>query len=180
MMQTADVSALTTLRKLAREAVIFTLLGPFLLLAVDLAYLTFSTPPPAAYTKVPQCPDQLPKNVQTCTFLGKGGFFLIHGKDEEPWVNNSLFLDGYTTDVSATHRYVWLPKDAGVGQFNLNAEDESIKVAISQDFPQAYKFKDSIFGENLLSATFAAAILGWPLGLGIWIAYRIVRFAIRG
>jgi hypothetical protein len=173
------LTVLGTIRRIAREAVIFTLLGPFLLLAVSFAYLTYTSPNRADYMKVPPCPETLPKN-KTCVFAGKEEVFLVEGADDRPWSSAGTFLGGYATDVSAKHRYVWLPDKANVGEFNLDARDAGIQVAISHDFPHAYKFKESIAGRNLRTSSLAALTFGWPLGFGVWFAYRIVRFAIRG
>jgi hypothetical protein len=173
------LTVLGTIRRIAREAVIFTLLGPFLLLAVSFTYLTCTSPNRADYVEVPLCPETLPKD-KTCVFSGKDGAFLVEGADDGRWSSAGTFLGGYATDISAKHRYVFLPDKTNVGEFDLDARDAGIQVAISQDFPHAYKFKESIAGRNLVTSSLAAVTFGWPLGLGVWFAYRIVRFAVRG
>jgi hypothetical protein len=173
------LTVLGTIRRIAREAVIFTLLGPFLLLAVTFVYLTCTSPTRADYVKVPPCPETLPKD-KTCLISGKDGAFLVEGAADGPWSSAGGFLGGYATDISAKHRYVWLPDKTNVGEFDLDARDAGIQVAISQDFPHAYKFRESIVGRNLVTSSLAAVLFGWPLGLGVWFTYRIVRFAIQG
>jgi hypothetical protein len=118
------LTVLGTIRRIAREAVIFTLLGPFLLLAVSFTYLTCTSPIRADYVKVPPCPETLPKD-KTCVFSGKDGGFLVEGADNGPWSSAETFLGGYATDVSAKHRYVWLPDRTNVGEFALDTRDVS-------------------------------------------------------
>lgn len=162
---------LTTLRRLAREAVIFTLLGPFAVVGYYVAAQIYNAPRPALHEAVKSCPNFLPgtehelDTLPCLTDVHVGDVIKILPSDE--WVadlpnvtvKDDLYIRGYDG--------TWLKFP--------NGESTPINrlIRVINNTPlSAY-----VHPFNALSV---ALVLGWPIGLGAWIFYRVVRFAIQG
>jgi len=73
-------------------------------------------------------------------------------------------------------RYVYDPfKEFGGVMTDIGPKD---KAEIAKDYWAAYREHQNVFDNAMASALFG--LYGFPAGLAIWIFYRLVRFAVKG
>lgn len=251
----------TILRRLAREAVIFTLLGPFALVVGYCTVQAFKAPRPAAYTTAKACDSWFAANapkqaepagqrftwdsdkaqpmtvpcVEIQTLKNQSTtppWFLYHSPTISELSKDKGFLAASQTDQTAYLKTVdpafakysaseqqtylkWIVRTVADPKFNAkdlykDAVVWDAKFDSSTGLPyfdasdafyiQAYdgtwlKFAPGTPNARVvrtlnktplldyvhpIDAALVALVFGWPLGLGAWFAYRVVRFAIEG
>ena len=153
-------------RKLAREAVIFMLLG-WILLTVGMFVGLYATTPSKVKNTI-QAPDAYPTPEQ-CRKLG---------------LNNQMS----SAQITAALQKATEEEDpggffSGSGAISDKLARQADICLKTQNQPQAppefvHNVDYSISGFTMESIY--VGILGFPAGLGLWIFYRVVRFAIKG
>jgi hypothetical protein len=183
------------MRKLAREATIFALLG-FLTGTISLFWITenksrFSARVAAARAvhALPQEEFVIPTDVQNLP----PGLVPIDATVEVPLTNGMILQvrqceplptppPGYTLDSPESRsdcRYFSGPSG---GRFRLTrlVLGSADQIAIEKEYWAAYsKAKRQSLAENGM-ASLILGLWGFPAGIGIWAFYRLVRFAIKG
>jgi hypothetical protein len=167
--ETASVPPI--LRSLARQAVICMLLGPFAVVGYYLAVQIYNAPRPAVHEAIKSCPNYLPgtesevSTLPCLTNVHEGDVANVPPSSE--WVaglpnftlGNDLYIRGY--DGS------WLELPNGE-----NTPIDRIMRVINKTPLSAYV--------HPFDALPVGLVWGWPIGLGAWVLYCAVRFAIRG
>jgi hypothetical protein len=176
-----------TIRRTTREAVIFTLLGPFVFVIGFCGVQAYKATRVAPYTtvlacensffgatpadstdrsawdfvKTPSVPCALSLNIRSYNNSRPNG---RHDLNEwtaaDDYVNRNLFVQRY--DGS----WIMIPNGAKLPGLEITRTINNAPIWSAYIHP--------------LDALSAALVFGWPLGFGVWIFYRIVRFAIRG
>lgn len=143
--------ARSTLGRLAREAVILTLLGPVAIF-IGFCVMQVYYAPKAAPPGIPLA--ALPRSVAR-----QWSAFRFDQDKRELLAGSDIYVE-----QSPGHWFRYLN--------GANTPSAELDRTINHTPLSAYvHFQD---------AALAAVVFGWPLGLGVWICYRVVRFAIQG
>jgi hypothetical protein len=179
-------------RKLAREAVIFMLLGPMVVAIVSFGvsmkgstadaksaaakavYAVEGLPPPPGYI--------LDEPVVQVPLTNGTLLFVTDCNRKHPWI---VSTDSPTGTVTKT---VHLPPGAsnGVDCFYFSEVPwierlgSATQVAIEEQYWQAYRKANSQYRAAAAIQAAFLSLWGFPAGIAAWIFYRLVRFAVKG
>lgn len=180
------------MRKLAREAVIFMLLGP--IVAAPAVFAFFQ------HRSVGDVKTEAARSVHAIDAVQEPAGFRPINSVLVPLTNGVKL---YVTDCNQAHQLVWFDQNApppgahggdcvyfsdpyqkelqqsGGRLASISLGDEN-QVAIEKDYWLAYsKAKSQHRIENAMAAV-VLSLWGFPAGIIVWLFYRLVRFAVKG
>jgi hypothetical protein len=191
---------MSTFRKIAREAVIFMLLGPVVVaivaFAVSMKGSTANAKSAAAkavyaYEALPPPPGFIPDDPVIQVPLTNGTLlFVTDCNRKHPWIVTTESPTGTVTKTSRCppgasngvdcfyfSEGPWVEHG---GQPDPERLGSPAQVAIEEQYWLAYRKAKN---QNRAAAAIEAAFLslwGFPAGIVVWIFYRLVRFAVKG
>jgi hypothetical protein len=183
-----------TVRKLAREAVIFMLLG--FVMGVAVAFVLFQRSSltsvkedaaKAVYAfEAPPLPAGYEPNTQVVQVPLTNGIllFVTDCNRLHPWIIEDPKNPATPAPVGTTNGRdcVYFKNEADPPGWNLISVPlgEQSQIVIEKQYWAAYaKAKRQRLWENG-AGSLVVGLWGFPAGLGVWLFYRLVRFAVKG
>jgi hypothetical protein len=206
-----------TLRRLAREAVIFALLGPVAVVGYYLAIEAYKAPKPAPHIAVGSSalPASMSKTVWSPLLTPSGTAPHLGPEQEDVWfddppfvappISNGVVLHTVRVQHGTSKEIVYIQRYDGtwiefpeLDRHLLTVLAKGIELPIGAEITSTDQLPspseiaeldriERVLNQTPLSAYLhpidalkIAIIFGWPLGLGIWLFYRVARFAVEG
>ena len=190
------------MRKIAREAVIFCLLGSILVIIGSLLIAKQQDtgaaksaamravhailPPPAGFIPDPSPGIRFVTVPLTNgpTLYVKQCFDVRHPPGQPADIFDSVYEQDhdcrYFSHDPADEKVEGLPPGAYLLPIRLSIGNPN-QLAIEKDYWTAYRTaKRGQTPENLMVSALAGFLYGFPAGFGVWCLYRLVRFAVMG